>query len=128
MSMRVVSIQPTEGTMVCADLTDTVRLAVPVATSAQPGDQVTIGIRSGDVILAREEPVGLSARNLLSGTVASVEPRAPGFDVSLDCGGVRIVAHVTRSAVDALTLRPGVSAWAVLKASSCYVLERNGEE
>ena len=126
--MRVITTQPAEGTMICTNPTDTVQLAVPVTTSAQPGDEVTIGIRASDVILAREEPRGLSARNLLSGTIDAVEPRAPGFDVALDCGGLRIVAHVTRSAVDALGLRPGVSAWAVLKASSCYVLDSGGED
>jgi molybdate transport system ATP-binding protein len=121
--LHVVSIQPVEGTMVCTDQTATVQLSVPAATDARPGDEVTVGIRAVDVILARDEPAGLSARNLLEGSVHSVEPRAPGFDVSLDCGGIRIVAHVTRVAVDALSLRPGATAWAVLKASSCYVLE-----
>lgn len=121
--LRVVSIQPVEGTMVCANQTNTIQLSVPATTDARPGDEVTVGIRAVDVILARNEPTGLSARNLLEGSVHSVEPRAPGFDVSLDCSGMRIVAHVTRVAVEALSLRPGATAWAVLKASSCYVLE-----
>jgi molybdate transport system ATP-binding protein len=109
--------------MVCADQANTIQLSVPATTDARTGDEITVGIRAVDVILAHDEPTGLSARNLLEGTVHSVEPRAPGFDVSLDCGNLRIVAHVTRVAVDALSLRPGATAWAVLKASSCYVLE-----
>ena len=125
--MRVVSIQPVEGTMVCADQANTVQLSVPATTGAHPGDEVTVGIRAVDVILARDEPTGLSARNLLEGNVHAVEPRAPGFDVSVDCGGLRIVAHVTRVAVDALSLRPGATAWAVLKASSCYVLQSDAK-
>ena len=127
-SMRVVSIHPAEGTMVCQDQSGTVRLYVPATADAQVDDQVVIGIRAADVILARDEPVGLSARNLLSGVIHAVEPRIPGFDVSLESNGLRIVAHVTRQAVDALALRPGMGAWAVLKASSCYVLEKGPQD
>jgi molybdate transport system ATP-binding protein len=127
LQMRVADIRPRDGTMICTDLADTVRLEIPATTVGKPGDEVTVGIRAGDVILAREEPKGLSARNLLAGSISAVEPRAPGFDVSLDCGSVRIVAHVTRNAIDDLDLRPGVPAWAVLKASSCYVLEGSSD-
>ena len=126
--MRVVSVDPAEGTMVCQDRSGAVRLSVPATADAGPGEQVIIGIRADDVILARDEPVGLSARNLLPGVVSAVEPRAPGYDVSLETNGLRIVAHLTRQAVEALELRPGAGAWAVLKASSCYVLEQGAPD
>ncbi len=127
-SMRVASVHPAEGTMLCEDQSGTVQLSVPTAAGVQPGDQVGIGIRASDVILARDQPIGLSAQNLLSGTVHAVEPRAPGFDVVIESGGLRVIAHVTRHAVDTLALRPGTGAWAVLKASSCFVLEEDQPE
>ncbi|MDH3226466.1 MAG: helix-turn-helix transcriptional regulator [Thermoleophilia bacterium] len=66
----------------------------------------------------------LSARNRLEGTVRSVEIEGVMALVEIEAGPHRMVAAVTRDAVDELGLAPGVSASAVVKATDVMV-ERN---
>ncbi|MSQ11495.1 MAG: ABC transporter ATP-binding protein [Dehalococcoidia bacterium] len=98
-------------------------LEVPLA-DAQVGQAITVGVRADDVILASEEPRGLSARNRLPGRVQAVEPRGPAYEVLLDCG-IPLRCHVTQGALDELRIAPGVPIWAVIKASSCFVVEED---
>ena len=120
--LRVHRIQADDGEMVCRVGDSETYLETPLA-EAQEGDEVTIGIRASDIILARDAPSGLSARNVLEGTVTAVDPRSPGHDVTLDCGaGLTLVSHVTRRAVTQLGIAQGARMWAVIKASSCYVM------
>lgn len=121
--MTVASVHAREGTMTCLTNGD-VGLETPFAVDSQAGTEVTIGIRAADIIIATTEPTGLSARNVLPCTVVSLDPHAPGYNVMLDCHGLLIVAHVTRSAVEELDVRVGRPIWAVIKASSCFVLQR----
>jgi molybdate transport system ATP-binding protein len=86
------------------------RLARPV------GALVRVRIAAHDVILSRERPVGLSALNILPGTVHEVRPgEGPGALVSIDTAAGRLLARVTRRSADRLGLAPGVTAHAVLK-------------
>ena len=121
--MRVARLQPEDGAMLCETLeSPALTLETPLA-EANEGDEVTVGIRSSDVILANTEPQGLSARNVFAGTVASIEPRSPGHDVTVDCGaGLSLVSHVTRHAITQLGISEGARMWAVVKASSCFLL------
>ena len=64
----------------------------------------------------------LSARNRLQGTVRHVEVDGLLAQVELDVTGpARVVALVTRDAAEQLGLRPGMSATAVVKATSVMV-------
>jgi len=63
----------------------------------------------------------LSARNRLRGTVRSVRVEGLLAQVELEAGPFRVVALVTREAVEALGLRPGDEATAVVKATSVLV-------
>lgn len=64
----------------------------------------------------------LSARNILKGTVKSVEQGAVNCEVVLELGdGQEVVAIVTRRSVEALGLREGAPAHAVVKASSVMI-------
>ena len=123
LQMRVARLQPEDGAMLCETLDDSpLTLETPLA-EAHEGDVVTVGIRSSDVILASSEPQGLSARNIFAGTVTSIEPRSPGHDVTVDCGaGLALVSHVTRHAITQLGIHEGAQMWAVVKASSCFLL------
>lgn len=63
-----------------------------------------------------------SARNQFVGTVSSVRAGAVNDEVELSLpGGARIVAIVTRQSTQALGLRTGITAFALLKASSVIV-------
>ena len=61
----------------------------------------------------------LSARNILTGTVKSIETGAVNAEVTLALpGGTEITSMVTKEAVAELGLKPGASASAVIKASN----------
>jgi molybdopterin-binding protein len=59
----------------------------------------------------------LSARNQLSGTVASINKGEAIANVVLDVAGQRLVSSITVEAVNELGLEPGSQAIAVIKAS-----------
>lgn len=67
----------------------------------------------------------LSARNRFAGVIRSVEVDGVMALVELEAGPHRIVAAITRDAVEELGLAPGVGATAAVKATSVMV-ERDG--
>ncbi len=87
----------------------------------KPGDPVRVAIRAGDILLALEKPSGLSARNVLQGTLQSVEQRSATMVCKVNAGAVFEV-HVTLSAARALSLHPGRELWLVLKTYSCHLV------
>jgi len=62
-----------------------------------------------------------SARNRLQGVVVAVERDGVMAKVDLACGPFRIVSLMSREAADDLGLEPGVSAAAVVKATTVVV-------
>jgi molybdopterin-binding protein len=67
-------------------------------------------------------PEGLSARNRLHGTVTDVVVEGLMAQVEIHVTGpARVVALVTRSAVEELGLQPGMPATAVVKATSVMI-------
>jgi molybdate transport system ATP-binding protein len=84
---------------------------------AAPGAMVRARVRARDVMLAVERPVGISALNVLPGKIAAMTVgEGPDALVSLDCGGDRLAARVTRRSIDALSLVAGREVFAVVKA------------
>lgn len=72
--------------------------------------------------LRAERPQGLSARNRLVGTIASVEVDGLMAQVEIVVTEpARIVALVTRDAVEELRLKPGMPATALVKSTSVMV-------
>jgi len=96
-------------------------IEVPLSHAAA-GDRVRVAIRAGDILLATERPHGLSARNVIEGRIASMEPRGTMVLARIDCG-VTFSAHVTPGAVRALELAAGRQVWLVLKTHSCHLVE-----
>ncbi|HWH43216.1 MAG TPA: helix-turn-helix transcriptional regulator [Thermoleophilaceae bacterium] len=64
---------------------------------------------------------GLSARNRFPGVVVSVEVDGVMALVEIEAGPHRVIAAVTRDAVEELGLAPGVPATAAVKATSVMV-------
>ena len=64
---------PERGTMTCriAGRRRTVLLETPLVRG-HVGDRLLVGIRAGDILLAIAPPVGLSARNVIAGHIASL--------------------------------------------------------
>lgn len=76
-------------------------------------------IKASSVILSDEKPHGISARNILSGTIERIVLGGVNAEVILALSGqTRLAAVVTRESVSNLELREGASAWAFFKASS----------
>jgi molybdopterin-binding protein len=64
----------------------------------------------------------LSARNVLKGKVKKVTPGAVNSEVIIEiAGGVEVVAIITKTSADGLGLKPGKTAYAVIKATSVMI-------
>jgi molybdate transport system ATP-binding protein len=82
--------------------------------------RVRVACYAHDVLLAREAPAGISARNVFPVRITSVAPAGDAILVGLEKPALR--ALLTAEAVSALGLRPGVDAFAVVKATSVVYL------
>ncbi len=84
-----------------------------------PGSTLRVRIAAHDVLLSRSRPEGLSALNILPGTVAEVRPgEGPGAIVALETAAGRVLARITRRSAAALGIAPGVEVHAVVKTVS----------
>jgi molybdate transport system ATP-binding protein len=108
------------GVMHCRLAGSGTELEVPL-TTAPERTQIRIAIRAGDILLANQEPRGLSARNVLRGTLASLKREGALVVADVDAGE-RFVVHLTPSAVDALAIATGVQVWLIIKTHSCRVV------
>lgn len=83
------------------------------------GKKVYAIIKASSVLLAPEEPKGISARNVLQGTIERVIQGGVNAEVVLALPGqTRLAAVITRESLTRLELREGQSAWVFFKASS----------
>lgn len=102
---------------------DLCRVEVPRARRGV-GQPVTIGVRSGDIMLAAVEPRGLSARNILKGSITTIEERGDERMVRIACG-VEWASSITKQSVDDLGLRIGHDVWLAFKTYSCRVFDED---
>jgi molybdate transport system ATP-binding protein len=119
---KVMALNETRGTMVCrlAGASD-VDLETPLVR-AEVGSRMKVGIQAGDLLLATEDPHGLSARNILPGTIRQLTQRDVIVSAMVDCGGVEFEVHLTLAARDGLKLGAGKKVWVVVKTHSCHVM------
>jgi molybdate transport system ATP-binding protein len=81
------------------------------------GATLRVRIRARDVMIALEPPAGLSALNVLPGTIAEIGAGdGPIVQLRLDCAGEALVARLTRRSVETLSLVPGKPVHAVIKS------------
>lgn len=86
---------------------------------APAGTQLRLRIKAHDVMIARTQPKDISALNVLAASVVGIhEGSGPGVALTLDIGGERLLARITRRAVTQLDLRVGSSCFAVLKSTT----------
>ncbi|MGB2606603.1 MAG: molybdenum ABC transporter ATP-binding protein [Candidatus Sulfotelmatobacter sp.] len=120
----VESVHEDRGTMMCKVSGKKagvfVLLEAPLIRVEQ-GSRLRVGIRAGDILLAIEKPVGLSARNILPGLLVSLERRDMMISALVDCG-VLMDVHLTLAARDALKLTQGRQVWLVIKTYSCHLM------
>jgi molybdate transport system ATP-binding protein len=81
------------------------------------GATLRVRIRARDVMIALESPTGLSALNVLPGSIAEIAGGdGPIVQMRLDCAGEALVARLTRRSVETLGLVPGKQVHAVIKS------------
>jgi molybdate transport system ATP-binding protein len=107
------------GTMQCRVAGSAAQLEVPV-TRATAGTTIRVAIRAGDIMLASEEPRGLSARNVLAGRVVDLVERGHTMVATVDVGA-RFEVHLTPGGARALGLRAGSPVWLIVKTYSCRI-------
>jgi len=122
----VLALHEDRGTMTCQLGTcqlenGAVELETPLVR-AEVGSHLRVGVRAGDLLLATEHPRGLSARNVLPGTIRQLEQRDVIVSAMVDCGGTEFEVHLTLAARDALQLGPGKGVWVVVKTHSCHLM------
>jgi molybdate transport system ATP-binding protein len=117
----VLALHEDRGTMTCHLRSGTVELETPLVR-ADVGSHLRVGIRAGDLLLATENPRGLSARNVLPGVLRRLVQRDVIVSATVDCGGTEFEVHLTLAARDALGLGPGKNVWIVVKTHSCHLM------
>jgi len=87
--------------------------------AAEEGAHLTVRVRARDVMIATEKPAGVSALNVLEGTIAGVESVGDSEAlVTILSGSDRLSARVTGRSVQQLGLEPGKSVFAIVKSVS----------
>jgi molybdate transport system ATP-binding protein len=79
-------------------------------------------LSSKDIILFKQHPEAISARNLLQCSVRSLFSSGRKIGVELDCSGNALIAEVVQDAVDELGITPGSTVYAAVKASAFRML------
>lgn len=98
------------------------RVATPAGPLLLPrvrtaaGRPLRLFVPARDVTLALARPAGISALNVLAGTVETVTEGAEGMDIGVRCGAARVQARITRRSCRALGLAPGSAVFALIKA------------
>jgi len=115
-----------EGTVVGYDAEDalsTIRFAGGELTLpdwiSPPDASVRVRVAAQDVILARQAPPDLSARNCLPARVTDLhQGGGPGMMVGLSLGQTRLLARITRRAGREMGLAVGDQVWAIFKTTA----------
>ncbi|MDO9309045.1 MAG: molybdenum ABC transporter ATP-binding protein [Deltaproteobacteria bacterium] len=79
-------------------------------------------LSSKDIILFKQHPEAISARNLLQCSVRSLFNSGRKVGVELECDGNSLIAEVVQDAVDELKITPGSTIFAAIKASAFRML------
>lgn len=98
-------------------------LLVPLL-ARPPGAAVRVRIPAREVILAAEEPRGISVHNVIEGSVRGIvaDERRHGATVEVRLEGGGLLARVTPDAVARLGLAPGTRVLALVKSMAIEVL------
>jgi molybdate transport system ATP-binding protein len=88
------------------------------------GQEAFACVRAEDIVLEEARGVATSARNHIEATVSDRAEEGPLVRIGLDCGGVRLVALVTRPSAERFSLWPGRQVVALVKAPAVRLLPR----
>lgn len=94
--------------------------SVTLAVDRLVGTPVTLAVRAEDILVCSARLDGLSARNIYSARVETLERTGPDVTLraAVDEGRGELLARVTPAAVAALDLKPGRQVWLAVKSHS----------
>ena len=106
-------------------VSDTTALTVVITNKSvqsldlrEGGEAFALIKASAPILMVEEEGVKLSARNLLSGTVISLDDGAVNSEVMLDIGGGKtLTVVITKHSAEQIAIKPGDRLQAMIKAS-----------
>jgi molybdate transport system ATP-binding protein len=97
-------------------------LELYIPYSSQPtGTRVQIGVRADDILVATRPPEGISAGNVLDGSISRIEPVIGQAILRVDAG-VTFYVRLTPPAVNRLGLQVGTRVFLIIKTRSCVLL------
>ncbi len=82
------------------------------------GEEAYAIIKASWIIISKEKPKKLSARNIIETKVTAIIPGAVNTEVKMEVSGKTLAAVVTGEAIDELKLKEGDTAYAIFKASN----------
>ncbi len=85
------------------------------------GSQITIGIRSEDIIVSCERLTQTSARNVLEGSIKNIISAPDRTELVVDCG-IDFKVSITSATVRALKLEIGTKVFLLVKARAFHIL------
>jgi molybdate transport system ATP-binding protein len=88
------------------------------ARGLRVGQRLRLQLLARDLILALEEPRGMSVRNHLRGSVRAITPDGGADLVEVQVAGTTLLARITTAATRELQLVPGMPLWVLVKAVS----------
>ncbi|MEX0763108.1 MAG: molybdenum ABC transporter ATP-binding protein [Dehalococcoidia bacterium] len=108
---------PTAGRVRVGD----VELVAP-AGSRTAGEQVVVSIGASEIIIANHPVDGISARNVIRGSVTEVSGGGGRAFATVDIG-TPVIAELTEGSVKGLGIGPGSEVFLIFKTSSIAVLD-----
>ena len=85
------------------------------------GTAVVVSVLAEEILLARGPVLGLSARNIIEGTVERIIPHGAEAEVLVRTGALIWMVSVVGPAVTALGLETGAEVRMIVKARSCHI-------
>ncbi|NTV66799.1 MAG: molybdenum ABC transporter ATP-binding protein [Chlorobaculum sp.] len=89
-----------------------------IISDGKTGEESLFELSSRDIILFKQHPEAISARNLLECTVTELFDSDGRKGVVLESGGKTLVAEIVRSAAEELEISTGNTLFAAIKASA----------
>ena len=87
------------------------------------GDRINVSIKAADIIVSKYLPSGISARNILKGSVSRTNNSTNSSFLDCDIGGVSLMAALTNHSLVELGIEKGDDIFLILQATSINPME-----
>lgn len=97
---------------------ENVKLVIP----GKYDGRIMIGIKPENILISKTIPEYSTARNVLKGSITSIEPVGPTIIITVNVNNLPIKAMITRGSFEELELKQNDIVYLIIKASSIVVL------